>query len=341
MPFGRALMLVKSAAAWARVEVALALVREIHRVRRRPAEYQRRLDLACAICDYAEGPPGLQADLRSQIAALRANRLRLEGNLVEARTWLEVAEDLRAEGSGDAALEALVVEMSALLAYDQGMLPAARAMATEAERLWRAVEDLRAVARLAVHRVRVETAMGRHQEALDCAVEGLTLVQPQDGALALALLHNMAYALVESSQPERARWVLTRAEPLYRRFGGDWEALQRRWLVARLNSAEGRCLEAETQLTEVAQELASGGHDLEAALAVLELAAFALDRGDLAEALRRLQVARPALERHGSAYAAVCGELTDRLAKDLTGPFLRSVVRRLQRAPLGLAEAAI
>src|SRR5688500_8859267 len=124
----------------------------------------------------------------------------------------------------------------------------------------------------------------------------------------LALLQNLALALVSHGQPERARRVLTEARPMYERFRDKIVSMKLRWLEAGIARASGDNASAEKALIEARDAFLAHDIPYEAALVALELAALYLEQGRTGDVKRLVAEMVPifeALEVQPETFAAL------------------------------------
>lgn len=274
--------------------VALLLVDAQDRLQDDPAEAVRFARLAeLASC---RGPAALVSGCRLFATAGVANALRAGGRLAEASSCFMSARDL--EPPDSRWIRAEVLNLQASLLKDQRRLPEARDLLRRSLRIFEAVEDSAAVARIHLSL----SVVDRQEGNLDSAIAEIhnalrSFDSLEDPGLYLSTLHNLAFYHCEAGRSTTAKRLVKLLGPLYDRVPGRYMSLRRRWLEGLLAREEGEG-STETALTEVMEGFLEHSA-FQAAVVALDLATFFLQEGrhaDLADLAGRLPVV---FERHG------------------------------------------
>ncbi|HXU33488.1 MAG TPA: hypothetical protein VN851_23210 [Thermoanaerobaculia bacterium] len=238
--------------------------------------------------------------------AARADAERAGGHLAAAEESRSSAHRARLCGSGDASVASELFRVEAEILAAKGAFEEAEQKLARAERLARfAGESEREVALLA-RRGELHApgdpmvACARLREALDRLASVDEHRRPR---FELAVGHRLAQVYLDLDQPGAAESLMTRLNPLYRRFGRD-RALSdhREWLEARLHRAHGNLFEATDDFQMISILLASEGRAFDSLLVALDYWAALVAQKETSDALEDLDRLAEDLQATGALH---------------------------------------
>jgi tetratricopeptide (TPR) repeat protein len=225
------------------------------------------------------------ADLEAYATAMEGNAQRVSTGLREALHRFMEAREMQERGGADPDLTARIDLLEASLRRDLRQFPAALDLLDKAERAFIALRDRDLQARTIINRANVYVVM----RELDSVVENLQKALPlaQDPWLALAVRHNLIFALAECGRARDAADLYQESKQLYLQFSDPLTTSRRIWAEGLIARELGEDLDlAEKLLGQAAERLAEHGYPLDAALAGLDLATVYARRSQTAEVLR-------------------------------------------------------
>lgn len=223
--------------------------------------------------DPKEFGPRAVVDLEARAAAELANALRVAGDDDSSLQALLAAFRLSSFGTGDSALKARIFEVAALVFRRRRMQELAAKLLQRSFSLYRRAGETQRAGRVLVSWGVLESQRPDPRaclEKLSQASEMLDL--SEDSPLALSVVHNMLFALVDLERYEAAAEMLEECRHLYATDTHRLTTLRLTWLEARIAGGLGLEIEAEVKLLEVAHGFHLHGCAHEAALARLDLA---------------------------------------------------------------------
>lgn len=225
------------------------------------------------------------ADLEAYAMAMEGNARRVSTGLREAHQIFMEARQIQERGGADPDLTARIDLLEASLRRDLRQFPAALDLLDKAERVFVALKDRNLQARTIINRANVYLVM----RELDRVVSNLQKALPlaQDPWLALAVRHNLIFALAECGRARDAAELYQESQQFYQQFNDPLTSSRRIWAEGLIARELGNDLDrAEQLLGEAAERLTEHGYPLDAALAGLDLVTVYARRGQSAEVLR-------------------------------------------------------
>jgi ATP/maltotriose-dependent transcriptional regulator MalT len=126
--------------------------------------------------------------------------------------------------------------------------------------------------------------------------KALTLLDPRrEPRLQLCALHDCAWHLSNSGQPDEALAILNKARPLYKQFPDAYTQLRLHWLEAKIALNLGELAEAESTFQQLWEELRARDLNHELVLVSIDLAETLVQKGEPARAAELIQGCYPLL----------------------------------------------
>jgi len=256
-----------------------------------------------------------------------ANAHRVNGNFLEARRHLRLAEELSSEP------DVLLLEFRASLDESMGFFEEAARCLETASRLRAQSGDVDGQAKVLTLSGRVLAEANRHTEAVAMFRAALETVE-SDHDVFRSAVHGLARSLAGSGQPAKALGVLKEAEPVLEN-GECLFRLKVSWLLGRIAMQCDAADLAATKLEEALEGYSAAGLPYETCLVTLDLARNDSQRGRVESALRLLwpvpdQLTRLAVPLHAEAASAMkllsAGQVESALA------VLEKIMAALERA---------
>ncbi len=245
--------------------------------------------LARAIAGQADprqcGGSAALADLEAYAMAMEGNAQRVCNEFRQAHRMFIEARQAQERGGADPDLSARIDLLEASLRRDLRLFPSALDLLDKAERIFVALKDRNLQAKTIINRATVYLVM----RELNSVVENLQRALPlaQDPWLALAVRHNLIFALAECGRARDAAELYQESKQLYLQFNDPLTTSRRIWAEGLIAREIGEDLgEAERLLTEAADRLSEHGYPMDAALAGLDLVTVYARRGQSSEVLR-------------------------------------------------------
>jgi len=219
-------------------------------------------------------------DLQARAWAELGNARRVSGDLAGAEADLSQAVRRAEQGTGNRALLAQLMDLTASLFVDQQRFAEAIELLDNVERMHRANGDLHSAGRALVSK---GTAAGlglNPREAVRLLTEALRLLDARrDPDLVFMTIHNLLSYLVDSGRSKEAARLYAQSHDLYALHPGRLDHLKARWLEGRIAAAQSDDTAAEAAFREVRTGFAEVDLPYDAALASIQLAAIWLRSG--------------------------------------------------------------
>ncbi|MES1244684.1 MAG: hypothetical protein ABUT39_23960 [Acidobacteriota bacterium] len=225
------------------------------------------------------------ADLEAYATAMEGNAQRVRNEFRPAHRMFMEARQAQERGGADPDLSARIDLLEASLRRDLRQFPSALDLLDKAERVFVTLKDRNLQARTLINRATVYLVT----RELDQVVKNLQKALPlaQDPWLALAVRHNLIFALAECGRARDAADLYQESQQLYLQFTDPLTTSRRIWAEGLIAREIGEDLgEAERLLTQAADRLAEHGYPMDAALAGLDLVTVYARRGQSSEVLR-------------------------------------------------------
>jgi hypothetical protein len=260
-------------------------------LREDPGKALEWLDLAAEVVFWLPGrhyPPGVVAALGLRAIALKANALRVAGDLRAAdEIFRRLRSDRRRTLVAEPEVRAELASLEASLRQDQRRFVEAETLLTWALDRYRAAGDGDGAAKALIQQAIVSRVRGEPAAALPLLREAAGLVDAEQAPRrCLEVQHNLALCLCQLGAHEEAAAVVAANRALYDRFPDSWTQLLLRWLEARLARASGSSEAAERAFLEVRNGYIAEGLPYDVALATLDLAELYVQEGRTAEVKR-------------------------------------------------------
>lgn len=275
-PLRQALLLRNSRRGRSRPVVELLLERSFSLRFDDPARMVELAELALRVAgDLDREKYGTETvvDLEVRAGAELANALRVAGQLEAAIRTLFDTLRLARRGSGDPLLKARVYEVAALIFRRRRRQNLAAKLLERAYRLFLRMGECQQAGRVLVSWGVLESQRPDPRACLERLSQASELLDLSgDSQLALSVVHNMLFALVDLERFEAADEMLAECRHLYLEHSDRLTALRLKWLEARICGGSRRDLEAEVKLLEVTHGFEQVGCPHESSLARLDLA---------------------------------------------------------------------
>lgn len=237
-----------------------------------PPRARRAAELAVRVAEQLDlepyGSPVVQ-DLRAIAWAYFADTVRVQADLRLARSAMETAGLLLAQGSGDPLARAELLALQASLYTYSGRFDEALPLLNRIACIYRRLDDHHQFGRTLVKKGTVLGNAGEAAAAVRLIRRGMDLIDPvREPRLMVCATHNYIWFLQESGQAGQVAVCLDGARRFYQRAGDRRDLSRLRWLEGKI--ANGR--DAETALLAARDTLAREGLAYEAALAAMDLA---------------------------------------------------------------------
>ncbi len=212
-------------------------------------------------------------DLETRASIELANALRVVGDDDASLQVLFASFRLSGFGSGSLLLKARLYEVAAKVFLRRRLLDLAAKLLQRAFSLYRRAGETQRAGRVLVAWGVLESQRPNPRACLERLSQASEMVDfREDGQLALSIVHNMLFSLVDLEYCQAAGELLAECRCLYDADNNRLTALRLTWLEARIAAGLERPIEAEVKLLEVAHGFQFHGCLHEAALAKLDLA---------------------------------------------------------------------
>ena len=246
------------------------------------------LDLAEEVVFWLPGrrySPGVVAALGLRAAALRANALRVAGDLRAAdELFRRLRFDRRRAVVAEVEVRAELASLEASLRQTQRRFDEAEWLLAWAVSLYRAAGDGEGTAKTLIQQGVGRFHRGEPAAALPFLREAGGLVDAEQAPRRyLEVQHNLAICLCQLGEHQEAAAIVDANRPRYARFPDSWTQLLLRWLEARLARAGGGSDAAERDFLEVRNGYLAQRLPYDVALVTLDLAELYVEEGRTAE----------------------------------------------------------
>jgi hypothetical protein len=275
-------------------------------------------------------------DMKAGAWACLGNARRLAGDFAGAEQALAFAEALAEEGTGDPLEEARLLELKASLLSDQGWFEEAAELLDTVVDIYDEVKELHLKGKTLITKGVNVGYSGWPRQAVELIRLGLAQLDAgSEPRFELEAGQDLAWFLNDCGHCDQAQIELDRRRPALGATGDAWTRLRAEWLDTRIALRSGRWLEAELRLDYLVGQLVGDGLGYEAALVMLDLAAFYLEHGRLHEVRRLADDMLPIFlsqDIHRQAVGALIA-FQQAAAKDqLTPALVREIGSYLMRA---------
>jgi hypothetical protein len=227
-------------------------------------------------------------DMRAGAWACLGNARRLGADFAGAEQALAFAESLAEEGTADPLEEARLLDLKASLLSDQGWFEEAVELLDLVIEIYEEVKELHLKGKALISKGVNFGYAGWPQRAVELIRLGLAQLDAgSEPRLELEAVQDLAWFLNDCGHCDQAQVQLDRCRPGLEAAADSWTRLRTEWLDTRIALRSGRWQEAEHRLGRQVLQLVQRGLGYEAALVMLDLAAFYLEHGRLSE-IRRL-----------------------------------------------------
>lgn len=220
------------------------------------------------------------ADLLARALAERGNARRVADDLTGAEADLASALERAGLGTEDPRLLALILDLTASLRIDQRRFDEAHKLLDWVHYIYLELGDSHEAGRALISKSNAASYAMDLTEAIRLLGVSLMLIDTErEPSLALAVVHNLAYHMIDDHQVEEARRLMWESRGLYAAYGGRIDQLKARWLEGRIAMKQADPAEADRAFREVRQGFAEVGVTYDIALVSLELAEVWMDEG--------------------------------------------------------------
>jgi tetratricopeptide (TPR) repeat protein len=258
------------------LEVVRLLVARSFELSPEPTEAAKTAAMATAIADRLETSRygfGVVEEARTRAWSSLGNSLRAVGNLRSAAVAFRIAAGHLVSAGGDPILQAELLSFIASLRDSEGRPAQALPLIDRVRTIYQEAGDRRLEARALITKGMLLASTGRFRKAHSWTHRGISLTpMGDDPALHLGAQHNLLYFLAMSGSPRKALNLLAEKRGLYIELGNRSLLLKLRWLDGTLARQLGDLSAAESFFLLVRDGLLEQGLELDAALAVLEIA---------------------------------------------------------------------
>lgn len=248
----------------------------------------------------------LIADHQARAWAELGNAHRVNDELDEAGTALDIAEERLRQGTGNLLLLARVADLRASLLGDQRRLSDACELLSGVQELYRKVGDDHLAGRALVKRGIYTNYEGNPQEALHILRQGLKFLDPErDPRLVTSATESILEVMVQCGEFRDAAEMLMESGLRHAMAGEPLNLARLRWVEGQISAGLKKFARAEAAFLEARAGFLAHGRGYNAALVGLDLAAVWLERGqqaqvkeiatDMLSTFQRLGIQREAL----------------------------------------------
>jgi tetratricopeptide (TPR) repeat protein len=273
---------------WGLCQLLLQRSREV--VSENPKTAHERSELAVIVSRHLSPAydPGWILDLRARAHAHVGNALRVLGELVSAESAFRKAEScLEQSRTGNAWVEAEVLDMKASLRIDQRSFDEALALLNRAQDRYRQESDSHGLAKVVLQRAKLLREKGELEQAIDLLRSTDEISRSEEPHLYALAQHNLIGFLALAGRFEEAGKLAEEVRPLFRGTAHPLDWVRLRWSEGAVAFGLGRLEEAEAAYREVRRDLLEHGVLYSVALVSLDLALL-LSRQGRTEELKRL-----------------------------------------------------
>ena len=341
-PPSRRVLMVENSARFQNYGLAELLLGECRRGwSENPGRSEELAELALAVIYRLERRlhgPALLNDLKAEAWSYIANCRRIRSDLRSVSEAFDIAEDFRAEGTGDPYEEAEILHLKASFYRDQRQFTEAVRAIDRAVEIYSEANDRHAEGRALIKKATILDEAGEIHDAIPILERAASLVDPErEPRLSLLIKSNLALYLNRLGRSLEAHRLLPEARKLAVEVGGGLDRLRLLWVEGLVNRELGRLGLAEAALRRAMSGFIDSEIGYDAALVALDLASLYLEAGRISEA-RDLAVeivpifAARDVHREAVAALAVAQKALDQGVANLTiieevSTFLRSARR--------------
>jgi tetratricopeptide (TPR) repeat protein len=256
--------------------VRLLLARGLDLCLPEPSAAVKAFSLAAAVADRLETArygTGSVEEIRARAWSSLGNSLRVLGELRPAAKALRAAAGHLVNAGGDPFLEAELLGFTASLRDSEGQPARGLPLIELARKIYRSAGDRRLEGRVLISKGILLGNAGRYRRSCFWTRKGVALVSLDDEpSLVLGAQHNLLYFLALGGSAREASDLLAEKRPLYVALG-DWSLLLNlRWLDGFLARQRGDFKASENFFWMARDGFLEHGLELDAALAMLEIA---------------------------------------------------------------------
>jgi|GEM_PF-6409803 len=242
-------------------------------------------ELAARLDESIYGDAALK-DLEARARMSTANARRVMRDFAAAGGDLEEAEALLDQGSLDPRLRAELLRLRSALRRNQSQLEEAERLLDKALAIYRWIGDTHEQGRATLSKALILNRRGDCEESLELVRQSLELIDiDRDPRLTLVALHNMGFQYANLGRYEEAERLLPLLEELCETDGGDLDHLRIEWLAGVVEMAKGEA-RGEATLLDVRQRFIDLGMVLDSAVVSMDVVAFYLVQGRIADTRR-------------------------------------------------------
>lgn len=282
-------------------------------------------------------PPQLLAEARALAWATFGNALRVCSDLFGAERAFRSAGTHLGGDLAHPVVEAEVLSLLGSLRLVQTRYAEAMEIFLEAVEVFRAFDEITAVAKAVMKMAKAAGEAGETEEAVTLLERAEAMLDPvEDRALLLHVRHARVVWLTDAGRSQAAAELYARLRPDYEAEFGDFVSVQRlAWLGARLLWSQGETQSAERELLEVRSRFEERDEAYDFALVTLDLAMLYLEQGRTAEVRQLAEEMIPIftsrrIHQHALAALVLFQRAAD--AETATVSFVRDLTNFLDRA---------
>lgn len=253
-----------------------------------PSRSEELAELALAVTYRLERRlhgPALLNDLKAEAWSYIANCRRIRSGLRSVSEAFDIAEDFRAQGTGDPFEEADLLSLKASFYRAQRRFAEAIRAVERAIEIYREASDHLAEGHALIKKATILRDQGETEQAISTLERAASLVDPsREPRLLLLVQSNLALYLNEAGRPLEAEHLLPSARKLAIEVGGGLDRLRVLWIEGLVNRGLGQTGLAEAALRRAMGGFAEAEVGYDGTLVALDLAALYLETGRVAEA---------------------------------------------------------
>jgi tetratricopeptide (TPR) repeat protein len=223
-------------------------------------------------------------DLKARTWAGIGNCHRVQSDLSGAESAIAEAFCHLRQGTGDSLERAIVLDLKASLYRDERRFADAARFLKRAFSMFMDLGDKQRAGRVLIKLSTVHHAAGTLEEGIPLLYRAIELIDPsEDPFLVLCIWHNLIDDLAESGRCLEAHGLLSRAQPIYRRFSDAPTQNRRQWVQGKIARGLGQATEAEALFLAARDGFLAADIAYDTALVSLDLASLYAAQGRRAE----------------------------------------------------------